>query len=223
MKEQWKFLALRFVSNTLILGGVVFLGLNLWPLLSSEAAYQYRQLRGINYRLPGSGGEKIKSSPFAALIGQPTPVRVTPYNREFTVVIEKIGVNAPIVADVDVTDERAYKAAMRAGVVHAKGTVKPGEAGNSFLFAHSSLDFWQLGPHATVFNLLRKLKVGDRVVVFREDRQYNFKVVGKEIVHGFDTTPLLRQYGEPTLTLQTCDPPGTTLNRLIVTARLTSP
>jgi sortase (surface protein transpeptidase) len=44
--------------------------------------------------------------------------------------------------------------------------------------------------------------------------------VSKELLKGWDTFPLTRTTIEPILTLQTCDPPGTTLNRLVVTAKL---
>jgi len=112
--------------------------------------------------------------------------------------------------------------ALSRGVAHAKGTALPGEVGNVYLFAHSSLNFWQLGKYATVFNLLRKLEPGDKIVLFYEGRRYNYIVTKREIVPRFNTKPLLKRVSEPTLTLQTCYPPGTTLNRLIITAKLHS-
>ena len=47
-----------------------------------------------------------------------------------------------------------------------------------------------------------------------------YEVVNKEIVKGWNTNPLTRPTIEPILTLQTCDPPGTTINRYVVTAKL---
>jgi len=48
--------------------------------------------------------------------------------------------------------------------------------------------------------------------------RFDYEVIDKRVVQGFNTLPLVRQTTYPILTMQTCDPPGTTLNRLIVTA-----
>ena len=91
---------------------------------------------------------------------------------------------------------------------------------NVYLFAHASLNFWSLGKYATVFNLLRKLEYGDKIHLFYKDDQYVYEVVNKETVKGWDTSSITRSVIEPILTLQTCDPPGTTINRFVVTAKL---
>jgi len=44
--------------------------------------------------------------------------------------------------------------------------------------------------------------------------------MNKEAMKGWNTQPLSRPVLEPVLTLQTCDPPGTTINRYVVTAVL---
>ena len=77
-----------------------------------------------------------------------------------------------------------------------------------------------MGKYSTVFNLLRKLNLGDKIHVFYKNKMYVYEVVNKETVAGWDTKPLVRKTIEPVLTLQTCDPPGTTLNRFVVTAKL---
>ena len=71
-----------------------------------------------------------------------------------------------------------------------------------------------------ILNLLRKLELGDRIHVFRNNTEFVYHVVNKETLKGWNTYPLTRPVIEPILTLQTCDPPGTTLNRLVVTAKL---
>lgn len=124
-------------------------------------------------------------------------------------------------ADVAVTDESVYKESLKHGVAHALSSSYPSkEPGNVYLFAHSSLNFWELGKYAQVFNLLRKLEAGDRVHIFYEGGDFEYRVVNKEVYKGFNTHALTRPVIEPLLTLQTCDPPGTTLNRLVVTAKL---
>ncbi|MEA2020335.1 MAG: sortase [Patescibacteria group bacterium] len=213
---------LETIANALIIGGILLLGITIWPTVSSEAWYWAKRVeRGVKCKIYNLDCAKTPDSLFAPLANSPTPLKVTPISSEFAVVIEKIGVNAPVIKNVPAGSKDQYMAAMRRGVAHAKGTALPGEAGNTYLFAHSSLNFWELGKYATVFNLLRKLEKGDRVSVVLDNQRFVYEVSNKEIVSGFNTTPLLRETSEPTLTLQTCHPPGTTLNRLIVTAKLT--
>jgi sortase A len=143
-------------------------------------------------------------------------------SKDFGIVIEKLGINAPVVADVETSSRSDYMEAMRHGVAHARGTAKPDEVGNVYLFAHSTLNFWEYGPYATVFTTLHQLAPGDRVVIFYRGKRYDYRVHQKEIVPGFDTMPLKRASTRRVLTLQTCDPPGTTWRRLIIVATLLS-
>jgi LPXTG-site transpeptidase (sortase) family protein len=143
---------------------------------------------------------------------------VSPIDESFSVIIPKIEVNAPVIEDVSMADYDEYMAALKDGVAHAQGTSLPGESGNMFLFAHSSLNFWELGPYATVFNLLNKLEKEDLVFVVKDGETYMYKVESMKVVAGWDTTPFYEEYDEPTLTLVTCYPPGTTVNRYVVTA-----
>jgi LPXTG-site transpeptidase (sortase) family protein len=114
-----------------------------------------------------------------------------------------------------------YKEALKNGVAHAASSDYPSErSGNVFLFAHASLNFWDLGKYSSVFNLLRKLNYGDRIHIFYKNKVYVYEVVNKEVVSGWNMNPIKRATIEPLLTLQTCDPPGTTLNRFVVTAKL---
>lgn len=143
-----------------------------------------------------------------------------PIDPSFGIVIGKIDVNAPVVPNVTTVNESEYMDALKLGVAHARGTALPGEPGNMFFFAHSSLNFWQLGPYATVFNLLNKLEDGDVITVFYEGQVYNYAVYEAFVVPGWNTEPFTDEYDEPILTLITCDPPGSTVNRRVVRARL---
>lgn len=220
-----KFIIARTISNALIIGAVVYLGLSALPIIKAEASYRFNRLRGIRYvidegkRVPGEN-QHPGANYFLRLAKEPPPIKVKPVSYEFGIVIEKIGVNAPVVADVESSNYEEYMEALKHGVAHAKGTKKPGEVGNTYIHGHSTLNFWQMGKYATVFTLLNKVGEGDRIITFYKGKRYDYKVVKKEIFPGYDITPLLRHYDEPILTLQTCDPPGTTLNRLIVTAKL---
>lgn len=218
---DWKVFAVKMISNALIFGAILYFILSFWDVARQEILYTYWKLRGQVFTVDEVEDEPpANTSPFAGLLAQPTPLKVTPKSTKFGIVIEKIAVNAPVVADVSTSDKRAYLAALTKGVAHARGTVKPGEVGNSYLFAHSSLNFWDYGPYSGTFNLIRKLEKGDRIVVFYQGERFDYYVTDKEVVSGFNTDPLTRTFDTPHLTLQTCDPPGIALNRLIVTAEL---
>ena len=207
----------RVVPNIAIVLGLLLVLLSVVPFVRDEVWYFLKQIRGQNYSL-NDGGQK--DSIFARYLSS-KPVRIEPASREFGIVIEKIDVNAPIVADVSVSDEKAYNDALKIGVAHASSSDYPSrEPGNVYLFAHSSLNFWELGKYAQVFNLLRKLESGDKIHLFYKGQDFVYRTVGKEVYKGFNTYALTRPVIEPLLTLQTCDPPGTTFNRLVVTAKL---
>ena len=206
------------LSNVLIILGILFLLFSFGPLLKDEIWFYIKELRNQEYKIDAEGGEK--DSVFARFLSS-NPIAITPVDTEFSLVIERIGVNAPIIADVSVTDEKAYREALKHGIAHASTSQYPSrEPGNVYLFAHASLNFFDLGGYASVFNLLRKLNYGDEVHVFYKGDDYIYEVTNKEVVKGWNTQPLLRPVIEPVLTLQTCDPPGTTINRFVVTAVL---
>lgn len=167
-----------------------------------------------------TGQNQPNSNLFKALItGQEVSLKPPSPN---AIVIEKIGVAAPVIKDVSVTDEKEYFEALKKGVAHARGKAFFGERGNVYLFAHSSIEFWKMGPYATVFNQIRKLEKGDIIHTFNNGKRYDYVVYDKKIVPGFDTSPYKADYPTSILTLQTCDPPGTQLNRLIIRARMVS-
>lgn len=208
------------LPNALIVFGVMFLVMAYGPIVTDEVWYRLKTLRHQQFFL--NKDKESNDSVFARFVTGEN-VNLVPVNNDFSIIIEEIGVNAPIVKDVSVTNESAYFEALHNGVAHASTSPYPSEnPGNVYLFAHSAVNFWDLGKYAKVFNLLRKVEVGDPIHVFYEGKDYKYEVVNKEIYDGWDTYPITRTVIEPTLTLQTCDPPGTTLNRLVVTSKLVS-
>jgi LPXTG-site transpeptidase (sortase) family protein len=210
--------------NTLIFGGIVYLLVSFYPVLSVQAQYYLSQwANGDNNQyqteeLPEkSFGNHLEQAP-ELTTGPELPY--APVNTNFSVVIPKINVNTPVVADVNPGDKRAYMAALNDGAAHALGTAKPGEVGNAYVFAHSTADIFNIERYAAVFTLLNKLEVDDRITTFYNNTRYDYKVSRKYIVDFNDVHPLTATYDRPVLTLQTCDPPGTEFKRLIITAEL---
>lgn len=208
------------LANLLIILGLIFLTLSFGPFLVSEVWFFLKELKSQEYSLEVEGGRE--DSVFARFLSK-DPVKLDPVNTNFALVIEKIGINAPIVANVSVSDESVYKNALKDGIAHAISSDYPTKVpSNVFLFAHASLNFWEFGKYSTVFNLLRKLNYTDKIHIFYNGKDFVYEVANKEVVKGWNTNPITRPTIEPILTLQTCDPPGTTLNRYVVTAKLIS-
>mgnify|MGYP001580136225 CR=1 FL=1 len=209
----------KTLGNLLIALGVGIATFTYVPIIYSEVKYSFSNKQNVvpvkNEQNSGSNGRIAGAGPDFENI-----TLLEPVDPNFSVIITKIDVNAPVVEDVTTINESEYLSALKRGVAHAQGTALPGQKGNMFLFAHSSLNFWQLGPYATVFNLLNKLEEGDLVTIFYKNRAYTYSVYEAEVISGWNTEPFYEEYDEATITLVTCDPPGSTLNRRIVKARL---
>jgi len=208
------------LPNVLIFSGIFFLLMSFGPLIFQEVWYFIKDMKNQEYSLDAENGEE-EYSVFSSLLTKNTTLKIKPVNEDFSIIIEKIGVNAPIVPNVSITDEKVYKEALETGVAHAISSDYPTTApSNVYLFAHASLNFWDLGKYATVFNLLRKLDLKDKINIFYQGDRYVYEVVNREVVKGWNTTSITRPVLQPILTLQTCDPPGTTINRFVLTAKL---
>ncbi|MBD3270754.1 sortase [Candidatus Peregrinibacteria bacterium] len=142
------------------------------------------------------------------------------------VIIPRINKNVPIVRvstekliQRDWTGlEEQIQDALRHGVVHFPGTALPGQSGNVVVTGHSSYFPWDPGRFKDVFALLHQVSIGDEVVVYHNQQEYKYLVYDKKVVSP-DQVEVLTQKGEERLTLITCTPVGTDINRLIVLAR----
>jgi len=145
---------------------------------------------------------------------------IAPPNKDFSIVIPKLGAAAPVIAKVDPLNQSEYLAALKKGVAQAKTSALPDEGGNTFIFAHSTDTFYNVGKYNAVFYLIGKLDKGDEILIYYQGRKYTYQVEEKKVVGAGEIKYLERTWGENTLVLQTCYPPGTTLKRLIVIAKL---
>lgn len=138
---------------------------------------------------------------------------------EFAISIPAIGASAKVVSDVNPYNEEEYDAALRVGVAHAETTGKPGEGKRIFMFAHSTSSPTYFSEYNAIFYQLRLLSEGDLIFVKHNGEALRYKVTEKVVVEANDTHWLTDTSNEEELVLQTCDPPGTTLRRLLVIAK----
>jgi sortase A len=100
---------------------------------------------------------------------------------------------------------------------------KPGQVGNTVLSGHSSNDLIDSGNYKFIFARLDHLQPGDTVYVNYQSKRYTYTVTKKQVVKPTDVQALIYKTDKPMLTLLTCTPLGTSLNRLLVTAEQISP
>lgn len=143
---------------------------------------------------------------------------IAPEIKEFGIKIDKIGVLAPVIKDVDGTKKSAYNKALQKGVAHYKGTALPEQGSNIFIFGHSSQILGK-GPYAEVFARLNDLEKGDRVVIYFQGKEFEYSVFDKKVV-AKDDVSVLKPTKKEQLTLMTCWPIGSNAKRLIIKSSL---
>lgn len=149
---------------------------------------------------------------------------ITPYDNR--IIIPKIGKNIPLV-DVGIQSgfdfdhiENIFMKELEKGIVRYPGTARPGENGNAFIFGHSSNYPWMKGEYNSVFALLDELTFGDEIIVYYNQKKYTYVIKEKKVIKPGNVKVLDRDPDKKELSLMTCWPIGTTINRLIVFAEL---
>lgn len=179
------------------------------PVIAVELTYQYRRTLH----------DVFGVSNIRALVMPQFRIDVKPKNAMDGISIPSLFIDEPVVYNVDPNDARAYKKALTQGIAHAAGTAFPGTGELGYYFAHSSSPGFVQQFNA-VFYLLDKLKTGDTVTVWHDTKRFDYAVYEKRITAPLDVSFLSDHYEDETIVLQTCWPPGTTLERLLVFARL---
>jgi LPXTG-site transpeptidase (sortase) family protein len=199
---------MKILGYILIAIGVIILILIFWPVITANFKYEVDKMMGVNYSLEIDNDLiDIKD------------VKINPVNKTFSLIIPKINVNSAIFAEVDPTNSKEYLPILQKGVAQAKGSGYPDKPGNVFLFAHSTDAFYNVGKYNAVFFLIGKLETDDEIDIFYKNKRYIYKVVEKIVVSPEELSSyVVENTDENSLTLQTCYPPGTSLNRLLVIA-----
>lgn len=140
------------------------------------------------------------------------------------VIIPKINVQIPIVYDNANVDEAAIQKNLEDGVIHYATTVTPGQQGNAAFFGHSSNNIFNKGKYKFAFVLLHEMVPGDIFYLTYNKTIYTYRVFDKKVVAPSEVSVLNNVPGKgATATLITCDPPGTSNNRLVVWGEQISP
>jgi len=155
-------------------------------------------------------------------------IDITPY--ENRIIIPKIGKNIPL---VDIKQKTVagvwelndiFMEELENGVIRYPGSAKPWDDGNSFIFGHSSNFPWMKWDYNDVFSLLDHVVFDDEVIVYYGQEKHTYKIRTKNIIKPGDVSVLKNDTSkwDAQITLMTCWPIGTTLNRLVLTWDLIS-
>jgi LPXTG-site transpeptidase (sortase) family protein len=149
-----------------------------------------------------------------------TGKEITPLNTDFSIIIPKVGINASVIASVNPADTASYNKALKTGVAHSATSFTPDQNGTVYLFSHSTNYEWFVKDLNAVFYLVKDLLPGDTVVVFYKGIRYTYELKEKRVVKPSQISYLVPEEGKKSLILQTCWPPGSTAERLLLFADL---
>ncbi|MBC7943185.1 sortase [Candidatus Saccharibacteria bacterium] len=156
------------------------------------------------------------------VIDPTTDIDVGPQPR---LIIPKINVDVPVIYDIG-NDFNSQQTAMKSGVANFAipgASSRPGQIGNTVISGHSSNDILDPGDYKFIFAQLEKLAIGDSIYANYNSKRYTYTITNKEVVKPSEINKLVYETPKPVMTLITCTPLGTALNRLLVTAEQVSP
>jgi len=202
----------------LALGGITG---PLAPVVAMESSYYIGKTQEIVKETLTTKKPLPKSAPvvFNPLVA-PDGSTITPVNTDFAVIVPKIGINAKIVGSVNPIDKKEYTAALKSGVAHASTSFFPDQNGVVYLFSHSTNYEWFIKDLNAIFYLLKNLELQDKIILIYKGKRYTYALREKRIVEATETSYMMPIKGQRTLILQTCWPPGSTYERLLLFADL---
>lgn len=203
---------IRTLGAGLIAFAIVGLIFSFWPIFRAE----------VNYRFFGKNASRSIETNVNIAETDAASLGLDPY---FSIYIPKIDAKADVIPNVDTGNPADYLAALKKGVAHAKGTNFPGQGKLIYIFSHSTDSPLNFVRYNAVFYLLNQLQKGDVITIFFLNQEYDYQVTDEYITFPADVSWLKDEGNGEELILQTCDPPGTSLRRLLVIAKpvLTTP
>ena len=162
-------------------------------------------------------------SPSRTVSATPIVGSITSVSLDPKIIIPKINLEVPVIFGLDTSDEATVQKNLENGVVHYSTTAQPGQTGNVVVVGHSSNNILNKGKYKFAFVLLKRLEIGDTFSMDKDGTRYTYQIYDKKIVKPTDVSILGTAAKPNSATLITCDPPGTSINRLVVIGEQISP
>jgi LPXTG-site transpeptidase (sortase) family protein len=206
-------LGFSLITGSLFLIFVVTMILSFGPVAVVEAKYQLKKTSQALFGTTRLGELLVPN--FDNLLD----FRGGSTHTEYGISIPKLYLDEPVIFNTDPNDKTAYTQALKQGIAHASGTAFPDNAGLGYYFAHSSEPDLR-SQYNAVFYLLGKLEPSDDIFIWHDGQRYEYDVTEKIITSPGDVSFLYdKEYDNETIVLQTCWPPGTTQQRMLVFAQ----
>ncbi|XOB41704.1 MAG: sortase [Candidatus Nealsonbacteria bacterium] len=206
-KKLWKFFILLFLVNFIIIN---------WSDISWIFNYKvvYRGLS--NFFETVETRKETKNSNY--------------FDREDSIEIPKIGIEAPIIFAKN-NSEKEFEKALKKGVLHYPQSGLPGEEGTTIILGHSAPPNWPKIDYDWIFNNLNELNTGDEIYIYFNQSRYIYRVTEEFFLNPGQDIPSVqgeaRLDGQQGLTnskyvlnLVSCWPPGKDQKRIAVRAEL---
>ncbi|MFA5746709.1 MAG: sortase [Candidatus Paceibacterota bacterium] len=139
--------------------------------------------------------------------------------KEDSLIIEKIGVEAPLVRSPSDSAEDIGKS-LKKGVMIYPTSDLPSESGVTVVLGHTAPDSWPKINYYGIFNRVNELQKGDEIKIYFQGREYIYAVNRQFLVNpGTDLVPSDDlTNSENVLFLSTCWPPNSGTSRIIIEA-----
>ncbi len=147
-------------------------------------------------------------------------IEITPFSNR--IIVPKIWKNIPLLEvknrtiswESELND--IFMKELENWIIRYPGSAKPGNEWNSFIFGHSSNLPWMKWDYNDVFAKLDNLVFGDEVIAYYWQEKYTYKIREKKVIKPGDVSILKQDPNKTKITLMTCRPIWTTINRLVV-------
>ncbi|MBU1033709.1 sortase [Patescibacteria group bacterium] len=136
----------------------------------------------------------------------------------FFIEIPKLNIYETVHSNVDPNNAKEYKAALEDGVAHALNSAFPGQDKMIYIFGHSTDGAWNVEAYNAVFYQIKDLEIGDQIILHLGDEKFVYVVSAQDIIKSSEIDFVNNVQAENILLLQTCWPPGTSWQRLFVSA-----
>ena len=151
-------------------------------------------------------------------VEEPVVEEVDKSTLPFEIRIPDIGVDSKVFSNIDASNPAEYESVLKEGVAHAYGSVFPGDDGMIYIFGHSTDYAWNVETYNALFYEVKDLQPGADVFLELGDDIFEYRVKEQHVIQPGDLSFLQQFADQNVLLLQTCYPPGTTWQRLIVVA-----
>lgn len=136
----------------------------------------------------------------------------------FFIEIPKFNLYEKVQANVNPNDTKEYQIALEEGVAHALNSAFPGQDKMIYIFGHSTNGAWNVEAYNAVFYQIKDLVVGDQIILHLGDKNFVYQVSEQSVVKGNEINFVNDRQNQNILLLQTCWPPGTSWQRLFISA-----